>query len=92
MQYFYCHFGIFVLTAELSKVLESMYTDVNDDTGVEEIIPEVVQREINKLSIRRATGPDNLSGRVLKMCSVQRCDVFSRLFNLPIISNVIPTL
>ena len=66
---FYCRFNRFDLTAELSQVLDcfrqNIYTDVND-TKVEEITPKVVQRELNKLNIRKATGPDNLSGMVLK--------------------------
>ena len=42
---------MFDFTAELSQVLESWYRYINDDTEVEEIIPEVVQRELNKLKI-----------------------------------------
>ena len=57
-----------------------MYTDINDDTEVEEITPEVVQRELNKINIRKATGLDNVSGGILKVCNVQLCDVFARLF------------
>ena len=81
---FYCRFYRFDFTAELSQVLDrvrqNIYTDVND-TEVEEITPKVVQRELNKLNIRKAKGPDNLSGRVLKACSEQLFGVFARLFN-----------
>ena len=92
---FYCSFDRFDFTAELSQFLDrisqNIYTDVND-TEVEEITPKVVQRELKKLNIRKATGPDNLSGRVLKACSEQLSGVFSRLFNLSISSNTIPAL
>ena len=54
---------MFDINAELSQVLDSMYTYINDDTEVEEIIPEIVQRELNQLNIWKATGPDNLSSR-----------------------------
>ena len=61
---FYCRFYRFDFTAELSQVLDrvrqNIYTDVND-TEVEEITPKVVQRELNKLNIRKAKRPDNLS-------------------------------
>ena len=76
---FYCRFDRFDFTAELSQVLDrvrqNIYTDVND-TEVEEITPKVVQRELNKLNTRKATGSGNLSGRVLKACSEQLSLVF----------------
>ena len=52
-----------------------------------EITPEVVQRELNKLNIRKATGLDKVSGGILKVCNVQLRYVFARLFNLSVNSN-----
>ena len=93
--HFYCRFHRFDLTAELSQVLDrvmqNIYTDVSD-TEVKEITPNVVQRELNKLNIRIATWPDNLSGSLLNACSEQLSDVFARLVNLSISSNTIPAL
>ena len=92
---FYCRFDRFDFTAELSQVLDrvrqNIYTYVND-TKAEEITPKFFHRELNKLNIRKPTGPDNLSGRVLEACSEQLSGVFARLFKLSICSDTIPAL
>ena len=60
--------------------------------------PQIVIERMRNISVRvqpkfrKTTGPVNLSGRVLNVCNVQLCDVFARLFNLSVSSNVIPAL
>lgn len=56
------------------------------------IISNQVRREISKLRINKATGPDNINPRVLRSCAEQLAEVFQHLFNLSLRLKKVPQL
>ena len=54
--------------------------------------PETVKLHFSHLNVRKAPGPDGLSGMVLKKCCEQLCNVFCRLYQMSIDNHVIPAL
>ena len=44
------------------------------------------------LKVRKASGPDNISGRLLKTCSPQLCEIFSQLFSWSVRDCTVPNL
>lgn len=51
-----------------------------------------VRKELSKLCPSKASGPDNISPRVLRMCAGQLAGVFQYLFNLSLRLMVVPNL
>ena len=63
------------------------------DVGGECIVdPEVVESVFLKLKTKKAVGPDNISGRLLKQCAAQLCQVFSFLFSWSLRECCVPKL
>ncbi|XDV31301.1 hypothetical protein PO909_034020 [Leuciscus waleckii] len=54
---------------------------------------DFTDREKAELAVNKwkATGPDNIPGRVLKGCADQLADVFTDIFNISLSSAVVPT-
>lgn len=52
---------------------------------------EEVRKTFSSVNPRKACGPDNLPGRVLKECAYQLKDVFADIFNLTLNQGVVPT-
>ena len=50
-----------------------------------------VRRAFMRVNIRKAAGPDGISGRVLRSCAVQLAPVFTTIFNLSLAQSVVPT-
>ena len=46
-----------------------------------EINASVVESMFTKLNVKKAAGPDSISGKLLKVCASQLCSVFANLFN-----------
>ncbi|KAL0153373.1 hypothetical protein M9458_051292 [Cirrhinus mrigala] len=44
--------------------------------------PESVRRSLSRVNARKAPGPDNIPGRVLRDCAVELTDVFTDIFNI----------
>ena len=57
-----------------------------------EITKEEVARDLRKINVRKACGPDGLSPRLLNVCSLELCDIFHILFNESVFSGEIPYL
>lgn len=51
-----------------------------------------VRRELRKTKARKATGPDNISSRLLRECADQLCEVVLSLFNLSLRLEKVPVL
>ena len=49
-----------------------------------------VRRAFKGLNIRKASGPDNIPGRVLKVCADQLADMYTDIFNLSLSQGVVP--
>ncbi|GAA6075769.1 piezo-type mechanosensitive ion channel component 1-like, partial [Tachysurus ichikawai] len=50
-----------------------------------------VRRSLCRVNPRKAAGPDNIPGRVLRECAEQLADVFTDIFNISLSSAVVPT-
>ncbi len=50
-----------------------------------------VRRELRRVNIRKAAGPDGITGRVLRSCADQLAGLFTSIFNVSLATSVIPT-
>ncbi|KAL0146554.1 hypothetical protein M9458_058185 [Cirrhinus mrigala] len=53
--------------------------------------PDSVRRSLSRINARKALGPDNIPGRVLRDCAVELTDVFTDIFNISLNQAVVPT-
>ncbi|KAL0150142.1 hypothetical protein M9458_054569 [Cirrhinus mrigala] len=53
--------------------------------------PDSVRRSLSRINARKALGPDNIPGRVLRDCAVELTKVFTDIFNLSLNQAVVPT-
>ncbi len=53
--------------------------------------PDRVRRSFSRINARKAPGPDNIPGRVLRDCAVELTDVFTDIFNISLSQAVVPT-
>ena len=92
---FYCRFDKHDFKTELTDVLDEVRTlspGVVADPAADEITTECVEKVLSKVKVRKAAGPDNLSGRVLRVCCSQLAPVFAKIFNLSVLLHTIPSL
>ncbi len=50
-----------------------------------------VQRELRRVNVRKAAGPDGIIDRVLRSCAVQLAGLFTSIFNESLATSVVPT-
>ncbi len=53
--------------------------------------PDSVRRSLSRINARKAPGPDNIPGCVLRDCAVELTDVFRDIFNISLNQAVVPT-
>uniref|UniRef100_A0A9J8D6D0 Reverse transcriptase domain-containing protein n=1 Tax=Cyprinus carpio carpio TaxID=630221 RepID=A0A9J8D6D0_CYPCA len=53
--------------------------------------PDSMRRSLSRINARKAPGPDNIPGRVLRDCAVELTDVFTDIFNISFSQAVVPT-
>ena len=53
--------------------------------------PDKVRSTLSRINARKASGPDNIPGRVLKDCAGELTDVFMDIFNISLSQAVVPT-
>ncbi len=53
--------------------------------------PNSVRRSLSRINARKAPGPDNIPGRVLRYCAVELPDVFTDIFNMSLSQAVVLT-
>jgi hypothetical protein len=76
---FYCRFERDGVEDEIGNIVSDLKGKVADENDYE-IEGEAVQSMFRRLNMRKAVGPDGISGRTLKWCAAQLCVVFSQLF------------
>ena len=93
LNHFYTRFERDDLKDDLNSMVSFLKDEISkscaDDIEVDE---NTVRSYFSKLNIRKACGPDGLSGRVLRYCADQLCSVFTRLFTWALRDCVVPTL
>ncbi|KAK3506713.1 hypothetical protein QTP70_016250 [Hemibagrus guttatus] len=88
----------------VKDVLNSFYTrfEARNDTTVRKTIPPPenqvlclttadMRKTLRRINPRKAAGPDNVPGRVLRECAEQLVDVFTDIFNISLSSAIVPT-
>ncbi len=50
-----------------------------------------VQRELKRVNVRKAAGPDGITGRVLRSCADQLAGLFTSIFNESLATSVVST-
>ncbi len=50
-----------------------------------------VRRELKRVNVRKAAGPDGITGRVLRSCADQFAGLFTSIFNESLATSVVPT-
>ncbi len=50
-----------------------------------------VRRELRRVNVRKAAGPDGITGRVLRSCADQLAGLFTSIFNESLVTSVVPT-
>ena len=56
------------------------------------VTTEQVRRELRRLNIRKAAGPDGISPKMLRDCADQLCEVVTHIFNLSLRLEKVPVL
>ena len=51
-----------------------------------------VRKELRRIKVRKATGPDGISSRLLKSCADQLCGIAEHIFNLSLRLGKVPEL
>jgi hypothetical protein len=92
---FYCRFERDDLESDLSAVIYDLQARAkegrqsDDDSVIEE---SAVLSLFKHLNIRKACGPDNVCGRILRFCAEQLSFVFTRLFSWSVKDCVVPSV
>ncbi len=50
-----------------------------------------VRRALKRVNVRKAAGPDGITGRVLRSCADQLAGLFTSIFNESLATSVVPT-
>ncbi len=50
-----------------------------------------VRRELKRVNVRKAAGPDGITGRILRSCADQLVGLFTSIFNESLATSVVPT-
>ena len=89
---FYCRFDKHDFKAERDSTLIDIQNTLSQVETLEDIDPKVVEKFLIKIDTKKAPGPDNLGGKVLKECAQQLASIFAALFNMSLKNNTIPDL
>ncbi len=63
----------------------------SSDDHVIIVSEDEVRRELTRVNIRKAAGPDGITGRVLRSCADQLAGLFTSIFNESLATSVVPT-
>ncbi len=63
----------------------------SDADHVITVSEDEVRRELRRVNIRKAAGPDGITGRILRSCADQLAGLFTSIFNESLATSVIPT-
>ncbi len=63
----------------------------SSDDHVITVLEDEVRRELKRVNVRKAAGPDGITGRVLRSCADQLAGLFTSIFNESLATSVVPT-
>ncbi len=61
------------------------------DNHVITVSEDEVRRALKRVNVRKAAGPDGITGRVLRSCTDQLAGLFTSIFNESLATSVVPT-
>ncbi len=61
------------------------------DNHVITVLENEVRRALKRVNVRKAAGPDGITGRVLRSCADQLAGLFTSIFNESLATSVVPT-
>ncbi len=61
------------------------------DNHVITVLEDEVRRALKRVNVRKAAGPDGITGRVLRSCADQHAGLFTSIFNESLATSVVPT-
>lgn len=88
---FYLHFND---EHDFTNVHSDLFESLSDciATPLSMISAPSVRSMFKKCNIRKSPGPDMITGKLLRVCADQICDMFSELFNLSLTQCKVPEL
>ncbi len=63
----------------------------SSDNHVITVSENEVRRALKRVNVRKAAGPDGITGRVLRSCADQLAGLFTSIFNESLATSVVPT-
>ncbi len=63
----------------------------SSDNHVITVSEDEIRRALKKVNVRKAAGPDGITGRVLRSCADQLAGLFTSIFNESLATSVVPT-
>ncbi len=63
----------------------------SSDDHVITVSEDEVWRELQRVNIKKAAGPDGIIGRVMRSCTDQLAGLFTSIFNESLVTSVVPT-
>ncbi len=63
----------------------------SSDDHVITVSEDEVWRKLKRVNVRKAAGPDGISGRLLRSCADQLAGLFTSIFNESLVTSVVPT-
>ncbi len=63
----------------------------SSDDHVITVLEDEVRRELKRVNVRKAAGPDGITGHVLRSCTDQLAGLFTSIFNESLATSVVPT-
>ncbi|XP_060729152.1 uncharacterized protein LOC132847667 [Tachysurus vachellii] len=84
-------YACFEALANHASGTNSMHAERAGEVNMFTISEHDVRRAFRRVNTRKATGPDGITGRVLKACADQLAPVFTEIFNLSLEQSVVPS-
>lgn len=88
---FYCRFDKHNFTQEREEMTTNLLSKALTNNNIQ-FYPRDVERVFGRINPNKAPGPDNISGRLLKVCHKQLAEVFCNLFNRSLSEHSIPAI
>ncbi len=74
-----------------APISASRSSRLSSDDHVVTVSEDKVRRELKRVNIRKAAGPDGITGHVLRSCAYRLAGLFSSIFNESLANSVVPT-
>ncbi len=88
---FYGHFECNVNGGAILPISTSESSRQSSDDFAITFSEDDVRRELKRVNVRKAAGPDGITGRVLRSCADQLAGLFTSIFNESLATSVVPT-